>query len=329
MSRPPGIGAVLQRLQATAYGTSRASRPRAHASSFAAGAVSIATTVHGTPRPARHMRRPDRVTALIVQTPRPRSASDNRATRVRCSAQLVGVVGCRFSSFSRMSGNLAPSSSRTNGVRTMVPACAFGLPISRRVMGRTGSSTQHRAAAATSSTATPTDLNSVSSSALRRPDQHRHTAPISVTSLRAADDVADSRSAAFARVDEDPGGGDEIVVQLAPLGRVGPMALTWAPGESQRREEWASSHSRPRTTTSAPRTAASAVVEAFTPCRWAERPLRFADSTRRTSLNDRRGAARRGDSSPGPRIQLSLDRKHPSGPGVGRHPPMLRRSASR
>src|SRR6266498_5529758 len=78
----PGYVRSSSACHATAYGTSTSSAPNARMrSSFAAGAVSIATTVQGTPAARAAYATPwPALPALIVQTPRRRSASDNRAT---------------------------------------------------------------------------------------------------------------------------------------------------------------------------------------------------------------------------------------------------------
>src|SRR5262249_9912963 len=77
--------------------------------------------------------------ALIVQTPRLRSASDNIATALAAPRSLYALMGCRFSRISRMSGKSGPSSRRIRGVRTIV--CAIRLRASRisdSWIGRTG-----------------------------------------------------------------------------------------------------------------------------------------------------------------------------------------------
>ena len=86
----PGYERSSRACQATAYGTSTSFAPSARMrSSFAAGAVSMATTVHGTPAARAAYATPwPALPALIVQTPRRRSASDNSATALAAPRSL-------------------------------------------------------------------------------------------------------------------------------------------------------------------------------------------------------------------------------------------------
>src|SRR6267143_272307 len=142
------------------------------------------------------------------------------------------------------------------------------------------------AAAATSSTATPTDLNSVISWSLRRPGSFpATTAPISVTSRRAAMTSPDSRSAASRESTNTRAVVTRSSSSSRQSGRVAPIALTCAPGASQRPCRMGVFALAATTTTSAPRTASAAVATAFTPCRWAN-AVAFRGLHTRTSLND-------------------------------------------
>src|SRR5215467_6717463 len=90
-------------------------------SNFDFGAVSTTTTVHRTPVARAAYATPwPAFPALIVQTPCLRSASDNAATALAAPRNLYALIGCRFSSFRRISGNSGPSSRRISGVRTIV-----------------------------------------------------------------------------------------------------------------------------------------------------------------------------------------------------------------
>src|ERR1700679_937796 len=90
---------------------------------FETGAVSIATTVHGTPAKRAAYATPwPALPALIVQTPRWRSLSGIIATALTAPRNLYELVGCKFSSLRRISGKFGPKSSRINGVRATTPA---------------------------------------------------------------------------------------------------------------------------------------------------------------------------------------------------------------
>src|SRR6266700_6314247 len=218
----PGYERSSSACQATAYGTSTSFAPSARMrSSFAAGAVSIATTLHGTPAARAAYATPwPALPALIVHTPRRRSASDNSATALAAPRSLYALIGWRFSSLSRTSGNPGPSSSRTNGVRTIVPAMRLRASrISFNAMGRTGSSTQHQRRGC-----------HVFDRDAHRLEQRKllGAAPAGIHSghdgadlrhlIARCDDIARFTQRRLARVDEDARRGDEIVVQLAPVG---------------------------------------------------------------------------------------------------------------
>src|SRR6267142_5012671 len=207
--------------QATPYGTSTSFAPNARMrSSLAAGAVSIATTVQGTPAARAAYATPwPALPALIVQTPRRRSASDNSATALAAPRSLYALIGCRFSSLSRTSGNPDPSSSRTNGVRIMVPAIRFRASrISLNAMGRTGSSTQHqrRGCHVFNRDAHGLEQRDLLRASPAGVDSGHDRADLGHLAPRRYD-VTRFTQGRFARVDEYPGRGDEIVVQLAPL----------------------------------------------------------------------------------------------------------------
>src|SRR5262245_66516672 len=145
----PGYERSSSACQARAYETSTSFAPSARMrSSFAVGAVSIATTVHGTPAARAAYATPcPALPALIVQTPRRRSASDSKATALAAPLSLYALIGCRLSSLSRTSGSPGPRSNRISGVRTMVPAIRFcASRISFNAIGRTASSMQHQRA---------------------------------------------------------------------------------------------------------------------------------------------------------------------------------------
>src|SRR6266568_787996 len=218
----PGYERSSSACHATAYGTSTSFAPNARMrSSFAAGAVSIATTVHGTPAARAAYATPwPALPALIVQTPRQRSASDNSATALAAPRSLYALIGCRFSSLSRTSGNPGPSSSRTNGVRTIVPAMRLRASrISFNAMGRTGSSTQHqrRGCHVFDRDAHRLEQRKLLGAAPAGIGPRHHGSDLCHFTPR-RDDVARFAQRRFARVDEDTGPSDEIVVQLAPLG---------------------------------------------------------------------------------------------------------------
>src|SRR6266516_4674579 len=218
----PGYERSSSACHATAYGTSTSFAPNARMrSSFAAGAVSIATTVHGTPAARAAYATPwPAFPALIVQTPRRRSASDKSATALAAPRSLYALIGCRFSSLSRTSGNPGPSSSRTNGVRTMVPAMRFRASrISLNAMGRTGSSTQHqrRGCHVFDRHAHGLEQRKLLGVAPAGSDSGHDGTDLRHLALR-RDDVAGFTQCGFARVDEHAGGRDDIVVQLAPVG---------------------------------------------------------------------------------------------------------------
>src|SRR5439155_22675176 len=92
--------------QALSYGTGTSFAPNAFIRSiFDWGAVSITTTVQGTPAFRAAYATPcPALPALIVHTPRLRSDSDNIATALAAPRNLYALIGCRFSSLSRMSG---------------------------------------------------------------------------------------------------------------------------------------------------------------------------------------------------------------------------------
>src|SRR6266566_2172863 len=218
----PGYERSSSACQATAYGTSTSFAPSARMrSSFAAGAVSIATTLHGTPAARAAYATPwPALPALIVHTPRRRSASDSSATALAAPRSLYALIGWRFSSLSRTSGKPGPSSRRTSGVRTIVPAMRFcASRISLNAMGRTGSSTQYqrRGCHVFDRDAHRLEQRKLLGVAPARSDSGHHGSDLRDLTPR-RDDIARFAQCGFARVDEDAGGGDEIVVQLAPVG---------------------------------------------------------------------------------------------------------------
>src|SRR6266550_2011778 len=218
----PGYERSSSACRATAYGTSTSFAPSARMRwSFAAGAVSIATTVHATPAARAAYATPwPALPALIVQTPRRRSASDNSATALAAPRSLYALIGWRFSSLSRTSGNPGPSSRRTSGVRTIVPAMRFRASrISSKPMGRTGSSTQHQRRGChvldrDAHRLEQRDLLGAAPAGIST--QHDRADLRHLTTRR--DDVARFANRGFAGVDKDTGLCDDIVVQLAPVG---------------------------------------------------------------------------------------------------------------
>src|ERR1700680_2720891 len=111
-------------------------------SSFDAGAVSMATTVQGTPALRAAYATPcPAFPALIVQTPRFRASSESAATALAAPRSLYALMGWRFSSLSQISGCSPPSSRRTSGVRTMTPAMRLrAASMASNEIGCTGSS---------------------------------------------------------------------------------------------------------------------------------------------------------------------------------------------
>ena len=102
----PGNARSPRAFQATAYGTGMRRAPSARILSiFDAGAVSITMTAQDTPACLAAYAMPcPAFPALIVHTPRERSASDNIATALTAPRSLYELVGCRFSNLRRMSG---------------------------------------------------------------------------------------------------------------------------------------------------------------------------------------------------------------------------------
>src|SRR2546426_6323567 len=91
----PGYERSSSACQATSYGTSTSFAPNARMrSSFAAGAVSVAATLHGTPAARAAYATPlPALPALVVQTPGPRPASDKSATAVAAPRALDSLIG--------------------------------------------------------------------------------------------------------------------------------------------------------------------------------------------------------------------------------------------
>src|SRR4029077_9848308 len=123
--------------------------------------------------------------------------------RVGGAAQLVGVDRLQVlelephvrESPPELETNQGRAEHGAGDARPRLPDLAQGDGADRCERG--GHRCKTSAAAATSSTATPTDLNSVISEGVRRPGSAPDTtAPISVTSLPAAMTSPDSRSAA-------------------------------------------------------------------------------------------------------------------------------------
>ena len=74
-------------------------------STFVSGAVSITTTVHGTPASRAAYATPcPALPALIVQTPLRALLGVSIATAFAAPRILNALIGCRFSSFSQISG---------------------------------------------------------------------------------------------------------------------------------------------------------------------------------------------------------------------------------
>src|SRR5687768_1664030 len=95
---------------------------RSMADSFAAGAVSGATTVQGIPRLRAHQATPcAMLPADAVRTPRASCDAGIAAIALAAPRILKEPIGCRFSSLSQISAGDAGRSRRTSGVRRAIP----------------------------------------------------------------------------------------------------------------------------------------------------------------------------------------------------------------
>ena len=139
-STPGNSRASMARQQASNGAlTMRAPRLRMR-STFVSGAVSIVTTVAGTPAARAAKATPcPALPALIVHTPFCRSSGLSMATAFAPPRSLNALIGCRFSSLSQISGAAASWRSLTSGVRKIVFLIrSRAARISSRVTGRTG-----------------------------------------------------------------------------------------------------------------------------------------------------------------------------------------------
>src|SRR6266851_4655528 len=119
--------------------TMRAPRLRMR-SSLVSAAVSIATTVHAIPASRAAYATPcPALPALMVQTPFLRASGDSIATAFAAPRILKALIGCRFSSFSQISGAGESWRSLTSGVRMARFLMRWrAARISSRLTGRTG-----------------------------------------------------------------------------------------------------------------------------------------------------------------------------------------------
>ena len=85
----------------------------------------MTTTVHGIPASRAANATPcPALPALIVQTPLRASSGESIATAFAAPRILNALIGCRFSSFSQISGAGASCRSLISGVRVIVFGCA-------------------------------------------------------------------------------------------------------------------------------------------------------------------------------------------------------------
>src|SRR5205085_2230089 len=111
----PGNARLSIAAQQTSNGVLMMFAPRSRMrSSFVSGAVSIATTVHEIPASRAAYATPcPALPALIVHTPLLRASGVSIATAFAAPRNLNALIGCRFSSFSQISGLSLPLSRRS------------------------------------------------------------------------------------------------------------------------------------------------------------------------------------------------------------------------